>query len=257
MKKVFVFPECSDKLADILHKCDCEILKTFSDDADYVISVGGDGTFLRACKAMGFSNTPILGINTGHLGFFTMLSPNQLDLLPSIINDQNYSLQEYKLINTYVETDTHAFNITPALNDVQVRHWKSTLIHLKIYVGDKYIENFNGDGILVSSAAGSTAYNYSLKGSVVDPRVELLQVTPIAPANNAAYRSLMSSIILPPEQHIVIEPQAENEAVVIADGKETQAKNIRKISMWLSDKSIRLVRTSDYDFWAEVKDKML
>ena len=79
-------------------------------------------------------------------------------------------------------------------------------IHLNISIGGSFIERFSGDGLLIATPAGSTAYNYSLGGSIVDPRLKILQVTPIAPMNTTAYRSFTSSILLPSDLSLGVVP---------------------------------------------------
>lgn len=121
------------------------------------------------------------------------------------------------------------------------------------------IEKFSGDGILIATPAGSTAYNYSLGGSIVDPRLKLLQVTPIAPMNTTAYRSFTSSLLLPAELSlgVVPEKQYENRIAVINDGIETIYTDVTDINVRMSDKSVHLIRLKDYDFWNKVKTKFL
>lgn len=257
MKRIFIFPECSDELGMLLENAGFLPIREFSKDVDFVISVGGDGTFLRACQAIGFADVPIIGINTGHLGYFTELMPDEMHKLVGIFQNGDYTIQEYKLIESCVETSESSFDLNLALNDVQVRHQGTTMIHLKVNVGNNFVETFFGDGVLVSSSAGSTAYNYSLGGSIVDPRISLLQMVPIAPANNKSYRCFTSSIIVPAEQELVIEPEDINNNVVIIDGIEIPIKDLKKITISLSDKSVKIIRLPGYDFWGKVKSKLL
>ena len=120
------------------------------------------------------------------------------------------------------------------------------------------IERFSGDGLLVATPAGSTAYNYSLGGSIVDPRLKLLQVTPIAPMNTTAYRSFTSSILLPAELSVGVLPeQNDNRIFIVNDGIETGYSNVGSISLMISDTTVHLMRFKDYDFWSKVKTKFL
>ncbi|MPN44995.1 NAD kinase [bioreactor metagenome] len=135
----------------------------------------------------------------------------------------------------------------------------SRAIHLNISIGNSFIERFSGDGILVSTPAGSTAYNYSLGGSIVDPRLNLLQVTPIAPMNTTAYRSLTSSIILPPDLSIRIYPENNDNQglLIVPDGKEFLHEGVEEIHMKFSESIVKLLRLESYDFWNKVKSKFL
>lgn len=115
------------------------------------------------------------------------------------------------------------------------------------------------DGLLVATSSGSTAYNYSLGGSIVDPRIKLLQVTPIAPMNTTAYRSFTSSILLPWDLALEIKPEyiKSDKTHIIADGFETAVTKADKITIKVSSSIVNLVRFSHYDFWEKVKGKFL
>jgi NAD+ kinase len=135
----------------------------------------------------------------------------------------------------------------------------SRAIHLNISIGESFIERFSGDGILVSTPAGSTAYNYSLGGSIVDPRLTLLQVTPIAPMNTTAYRSFTSSVILPPDLSIRINPEYSGEQglLIVPDGMEYLQQGVEEIYLEFSNSVVKLLRFENYDFWSKVKSKFL
>lgn len=246
-----------EKLTKLLSENGCFISDELKDNTELVISIGGDGTFLNTISAIGFRSIPVLGINTGHLGFFSELYPDDTDALLDIIKNNNYILQKHKTIKTTVETSDSVLELNPALNDVNVRHWSSSLIHLNLSIGESFVESFCGDGVLVASSAGSTAYNYSLGGSIVDPRLDLLQITPVAPANNASFRSFTSSILVPSEQKIKIVPTEKKDAMVIIDGNENLLSDIKQITIELSEDEISIVRLPNYDFWNKVKSKFL
>ena len=131
-------------------------------------------------------------------------------------------------------------------------------MHLFISIGGKPIEKFSGDGLIVATSAGSTAYNYSVGGSIADPRLKLLQVTPIAPMNTTAYRSFTSSILLPADLSLGVVPeQRENQINIMNDGIETAYTNVKSIEVRVSEISVHLIRLKGYDFWNKVTDKVL
>ena len=159
--------------------------------------MGGDGSALRTIKSLRYTyKVPVLGISTGLPGFFTEPKMHDADMI-RILREEDYNLLEYRTIQTLAETEDGIHETDPAVNDVMIRCKGSRMIHLNLYVGDTLIEHFSGDGLLISTAAGSTAYNYSLGGSIVDQRLALLQVTPAASANNTVYRNFTSGIVLP------------------------------------------------------------
>jgi NAD+ kinase len=110
----------------------------------------------------------------------------------------------------------------------------------------------------VASPAGSTAYNYSLGGAIMDPRLKVLQVTPIAPMNTTAYRSFTSSILLPPDLYLGVVPEERYEEIkVITDSIENKFEKVKEVKIKLSDRVVNLVRFESYDFWDKVKTKFL
>ena len=235
-----------------------EVVEGFHEDAELLICIGGDGAFLRTMHRCGIPETPIVGINTGHLGFFQEVWPEDFDVFLEDYELGNYTIQKLGTVMGIATTadgkkDTHI-----GLNELAVTGSKSYSIHLDLSIGGKPIEKFSGDGILVATSAGSTAYNYSLGGSIVDPRLNALQVTPLAPMNTTAFRSFTSSILLPSDLTLGIVPEKSDKVIYITtDGIETGYSHLKEIEIKISDKSVNLIRFSDYDFWSKVKDKFL
>ena len=220
--------------------------------------IGGDGAFLAAVRMCNFPATPFVGVNTGHLGFFQEISPSQIDSFIENYKEKKYHIQRLKTVKADVAAGG---NITEhvGLNEIIVKGCASTSVHLFISIGGSFIEYFSGDGILVATPAGSTAYNYSLGGSIVDPRLSLLQITPIAPMNTTAYRSFTSSILLPSDLSLGITPEYGDgqEIIVCVDGVEFKYQNIGLINISFADTLINLIRFESYDFWSKVKTKFL
>lgn len=231
--------------------------KEVNEDTELIVCIGGDGSFLEAIHKFDFPHIPFIGINTGHLGFFQEIHPEQLDDFIFNYGQGRYTLQPLSTVKATViagdaKTELHA------LNEIVIKSDNSHSIHLNISIGGSFIERFSGDGILISSPAGSTGYNYSLGGSIVDPRLKLLQVTPIAPMNTTAYRSFTSSILLPPDMTIGISPEESRSGIVIAaDSLEYKFDRISGVNVSLSATYVNLLRFESYDFWNKVKTKFL
>jgi len=198
---------------------------SFDNKAELIICIGGDGTFLRALRTYDFPNIPIIGINTGHLGFFTEITPNEIDHFISKYMAKDYTIQEFTPIKASICTRIDCIDLI-GINEIVIKGNKSSTIHLDIYVNKNLIQRFSGDGILISTSTGSTAYNYSAGGSIVDPSLNVLQITPLAPINTNAYRSFTSSIILPSDAVIKVNPEYcyENSLLVVSDGLEHRYK---------------------------------
>ena len=234
------------------------VTDSFSSDTELIICIGGDGTFLEAVHTLGFPSCPIIGVNTGHLGFFQEISPENMDRFISDYEKGEYSIQT---LNTVLATVTDRRGTQSShlgLNEIVIKGRHSYSVHLYISIDGVPIEKFSGDGILVATSAGSTAYNYSLGGSIADPRLKLLQVTPMAPMNTTAYRSFTSSILLPADLSLGVVPEHEENCIFITnDGIETGYTDVRDIKVEVSDTSVNLLRFKNYDFWNKVKTKFL
>lgn len=265
-RKVFIYSNDTDtskrtkrKLRQKLDAAGFAVLPKYYDDAELLFCIGGDGTFLEAIHKYDFPQMPIIGINTGHLGFFQELLPTQMD--DFIFNYQcgKYSIQELSTVQVHIRTAEKEYTHV-GLNEIAVKSPSSYAIHLNISIGGSFIERFSGDGLLVATPAGSTAYNYSLGGSIVDPRLHLLQVTPIAPMNTIAYRSFTSSILLPSDLSLGIVPDLENAKgplAVACDGYNYCYDDVQEITISFADTNVHLMRFEDYDFWTKVKSKFL
>lgn len=232
--------------------------ESFSGDEELIISIGGDGAFLRALHSFDFPDIPFIGVNTGHLGFFQEISPSQIDNFIEDYKRDKFSIQNLDTVRAVVQSDAGESEFI-ALNEIVIRGVFSRIIHLKISIGGSYIERFSGDGVIVSTPAGSTAYSYSLGGAIVDPRLSLLQLTPMAPMNTTAYRSFTSSILLPFDLNIGIEPErgGEYDLYVASDGFEYKHTGIKNIDIYKGGKTVKLLRFENYDFWNKVKTKFL
>lgn len=232
--------------------------KEFDYNAELIICIGGDGSFLRTLHTYDFPNIPVIGINTGHLGFFQEISPYQLDEFIFKYKKGDYKVQHLNAVSANISTKNEITQLF-GINEIVIRGNKSRTVHLNISLDDSFLERFSGDGILVSTPAGSTAYNYALGGSIVDPRLNLLQITPLAPINTTAYRSFTSSVLVPPEITIRVYPEYtfENSILIISDGIEYRYNEINEVSLQLSKTKARLLRFDHYDFWNKVKSKFL
>ena len=231
----------------------------FSPESELIMCIGGDGAFLSAVHRCGFPTIPFVGINTGHLGFFQEISPSKIDSFLENYKQGKYHIQRLKTVKAEITTMDGETTSLVGLNEIVIKRIGFHTIHLNISIGGSFIERFSGDGILVATPAGSTAYNYSLGGSIVDPRLTLLQVTPIAPINTTAYRSFTSSLLLPSDLSLGVEPEAEHDRdmVINTDGVENKYNNISHINIYFADTIVNLIRFESYDFWNKVKTKFL
>jgi NAD+ kinase len=236
----------------------CQVLEGFDRNADIIVCIGGDGTFLEVLHKYDFPGIPMIGINTGHLGFFQEIMPDQMDDLIFNLSHDRYKLQPLATVRIAVETSDGTYEHI-GLNEVCIKGDNSHSVHLNMSIGGSFIERYSGDGLVVATPAGSTAYNYSLGGSIVDPRIKVLQVTPIAPMNTIAYRSFTSSVLLPSDLELGLIPDkdTQREICIVCDGYTSSYDSVEEMTVGFSNKKVDLVRFEGYDFWTKVKSKFL
>ncbi len=266
MEKVFIKTNCMDNSARIEKDVRAELIEEgfeIIDEYDkkecgLIVCIGGDGTFLNLIHELDFPDAPIIGINTGHLGFFQEIDPSQTKAFLENYRKGNYQEQVISAVDIFITSNGRRYRET-GLNEVVVKGTVGCNIHLNMSIGGSFIEKFSGDGILVATPAGSTAYNYSLGGSIVDPKLRLLQVTPLAPLNTVAYRSFTSSIMLPAGSALGLVPEDSPapDIHIEFDGFSSDYHNVTEMKVKLSRKSVSLLRLDTYDFWSKVKSKFL
>ncbi len=251
--------EVYNNLLSILKKMNFTLRKDYDASLDLIICIGGDGTFLSFIHRLGFPSAPVISINTGHLGFFQEAMPDEAEHILDCFINGDYKIQTIKTIEAHIETakDTYVRN---GINEVLIRGPFSHVSQYRVSIKDTQIQDFSGDGILVSTPVGSTAYNYSLGGALVSPDLDVLQITPVAPMNTNAYRCFHSSILLPADETITVSGmgRSENGTVMLSfDGRTHEFTNVRQIRIKQSDKDIHLVRFADYDYWKKLKSKLI
>ena len=250
--------ETKDILIEKLTKAGFEISENIEENTELIISIGGDGSFLNTVHKFDFASIPIVAINTGHLGFFAELCPQKIDEFIISYKNKEYFIQESEPLEAIISTKNESIKVK-AVNEIVIKNIQSRTVHLDLQVDGIKIEHFSGDGMLISTPMGSTAYNYSAGGSIVYPSLSLLQLTPIAPMNTNAYRSFTSSIILPTTSVISISPEFEfeNSILIVVDGIEYNFAQIEEVKIYKSDKNVKLLRLNGYEFWDRVSEKFL
>lgn len=235
-----------------------KVAKDFDQEAALTISIGGDGAFLKAVHNNRFPKMPIVGINTGTLGFFQEISPDEIDDFLNLYQKRQFEEENIALIRADVYTKNRKFTLH-AVNEVILKGKSSKVVQMDVYIDENHLQNFAGDGVMISTPVGSTAYNFSLGGSIVYTSLNSLQLTPIAPLNSRAYRSLKSSIIVPGETKMLLtpSPRYKNGTIFVVDGNEKEYWDLVKIEITMSKKLIRrLIFKKDF-YWHNLKDKFL
>lgn len=230
-----------------------------SNEPEIVIAIGGDGTMLEAFKSYG-ADVNYLGIHTGTLGFYADWEKEEVDLLiENIVNAKDPCIVEYPLVEvTIKQRETEEIKKYLAMNEMIIKSGNLSTFIMDVEINDGKFETFRGDGMIISTPTGSTAYNYSVQGSVLHPSLEVIQVAELAAINNSVYRTLNRSFVLPKHHELKLNIYNVNKNVLIGiDGIEIKEKDIESVLCTVSDEKIKFIRYKNYPFWQRVKEKFL
>lgn len=225
---------------------------------DYILVLGGDGTLLNAASTVSHVDIPLFGINLGTVGFLTEGEVTNLAAIMERLLSDDFSIQERMMIRGSVRSGDNAVLRKRALNDIVIsRAGFSRLIGLDVYVNGSFLNAYEGDGIIISTPTGSTGYNLSAGGPIVDPMAQLMIITPVCP------HSLTSkSIVLPSDAEVSIaiakkRKTQETEAIVSFDGGndlELSAGDI--LDICVSKRTTKLIKASDVNFYEILRNKL-
>ena len=261
IKKFRLFVNDNDKskeVADVVNQKLTEAgFKHVKKDYDLAIAIGGDGSFLRMVKATNFnSNVLYIGINAGTLGFAQEVNVDDIDKFVEELKNKDYKVDNIGVQETKVVTED-SDSYFYSLNEIVVRQKELNTLVLNVLIDEVFLETAVGDGLLVSTSFGSTAYNLSFGGSIVFNTFHTLQLTPIAPLNNKSYRSLLNSVILPENKVISLIPQRNKDLLITIDGENKYYDNVLCVETVVDKKRINCLRRKDYNFIEKINEKFL
>lgn len=241
------------KTKEILENYGYQVSSTYDSNACLNLIIGGDGTFLKAAHDTNFTNTPFIGINTGHLGFYQEVEVNEIEKFVKAFKSGNYHMQELTILQSTVNKKR-----MDSLNEVVVKSNRNQLIRLKVFIDGNFIENFSGDGLIIATPHGSTAYNLSCGGSILHQSLKGFSLTPIAPVYSNLNNALVSPVVLPHDAtvDILVSKRDNYHTVFLFDGKEYSSKDY-KISIKVSNKTIKKLILDKNHYWTNIKNKLL
>ncbi len=242
------------KSMEIISKLKDKIkLKENSIHPDIVIAVGGDGTFIRAVHQ--YPNAIFFGIHTGHLGFYANYTSENIDLLIEDINQGQYQIEKLDVLNVEMKTKNQTIQDI-AINEMTIITPPRTLI-LDVFIDEKKLETFRGTGFCVSTCYGSTAYNKSLHGAVLDPELKAYQLTEIAGLNSNQYRTLSSPLVLSEQRNIKFQSEQLLDVYLTIDNKSYSLTDFQQACVQLNKGKIQLAHHFDCDFVERIKRTFL
>ena len=223
---------------------------------DCIITLGGDGTLIRVARDTSYLNIPLIGVNLGHLGYLTSLGSEGgiEDMVDKLLADE-YSIENRMMIDAYVKRSGAASKVHQALNEVVIAgNTCSKFIRCRVYVNKELLNEYCADGIIVATPTGSTAYNLSAGGPIVEPGARMFIITAICP-----HALNQRSIVLAPESNIEIEITKENKQEVFAvfDGDIQKGLSYKsRLIIKESDTITKLIKLKGGTFLDNLRTKM-
>ena len=221
--------------------------------ADFVISLGGDGTLLRAAAHVGCKGTPILGVNMGRLGFLADIVPCEIESAIASLYDGSFAIEEHTVISVEADgkpLDGHCC----ALNDIAVlKRDTASMITIHTSVNGEYLMTYQADGLIVCTPTGSTAYSLSNGGPIIVPRTGTLCLTPVAP-----HSLNVRPIVVPDDSVIELTAESRSHNFLIAvDGQSEKCAEGTKLTIRKADHTVKIVKRSSQRYFSTLREKMM
>lgn len=225
--------------------------------ANIIVAIGGDGTFLQAVRKTNFRDDCLyIGIATeGHISFYCDFHIDHQEKMVEALKLEKVEVRKYPIIDVTIDQEIKL----SCLNECSVKSSIIKTFVIDVFIDDLHFETFRGDGMIIATPTGSTAYNKSVKGAVVDPLLDCLQVSELASLNNNMYRTLDSSFILSGGRKLTLKvAQDGNDHPIIGmDNEALSIRHVQQIDIQLGKKKIKTVKLKDNSFWDKVKRTFL
>ena len=231
-------------------------LKLFDDDrfqADMVISLGGDGTFLKAASRVGSKGIPILGINTGRLGFLADISPEEMEETFNELYDHRYRIEERSVLQ--LTCDHPRLMREPyALNEIAVlKRDSSSMITIRASVGGMPLATYQADGLIVATPTGSTAYSLSVGGPIIAPDSKTIALTPVAP-----HSLNIRPFVICDDREITLDVESRSHNFLVAiDGRSESCRETTRLTIAKAAHTIKVVKRVNHRFFDTLRNKMM
>ena len=223
------------------------------EDVDFLISIGGDGTFLESLIFLKQFNIPLIGLNSGRLGFLANISREEIsEALDSIIAG-DYALEKRSLLT--IESENNPFgDCNFALNDVTIQKKDTTLITVDTFLNDEFLNTYWTDGLIISTPTGSTAYSLSVGGPIILPGSENLVIAPIA-SHNLTVRPL----VIPDKTEIRLEVKSRSGNFLVSADNRTELMDIKTNTFRIkkADQCLNMVKLPFNNYYSTLRNKLM
>lgn len=243
---------------DSIHIENIDTFSSYNDldsSFDFMITVGGDGTILRAVTYIRNSNIPIVGINTGRLGFLATVKKEGIALAIELLLKKEYLVKKRTLLSISTDKENESLSeLNFALNEVSVsRKNTASMITIETYLDNEYLTSYWADGLIIATPTGSTGYSLSCGGPIITPQAKSFVLTPIAPHNLNA-----RPLVIPDETNITFTVTGREEKFFLSlDSRIVTIKSGAKISVVKADFSLNMIELNQQTFIKTLREKLL
>ena len=222
-------------------------------DVDMVLSMGGDGTFLKAASYVGNKNTPILGINTGRLGFLADVSPEEMEETFKDIYKGNYKLEDRSILQVFSEGQPLK-GYPCGLNEIAIlKRDSSSMITIHTSINGAYLTTYQADGLVISTPTGSTAYSLSIGGPIIVPHSKTIAITSVAP-----HSLNVRPIVINDDWEITLDVESRSHNFLVAiDGRSETCREGTRLTIRKADYKIKVVKRPNHVFFHTLRNKMM
>lgn len=221
--------------------------------ADFVISMGGDGTLLRSARYVANKNIPILGINMGRLGFLADIAPDEIETAIDALYKGNFTVERHSVI--CVEADGKPLpGVNHAINEIAVlKRDSASMITVTACINGEYLATYQADGLIVSTPTGSTAYSLSNGGPIVAPDTGILCLTPVAP-----HSLNMRPMVIPDCSEVALTVESRSHSFLIAvDGQAEKCVEKTRLCIHKAPYNICIIKRKGRSYFTTLREKMM
>jgi NAD+ kinase len=227
----------------------CENLPS---DIEFLLSIGGDGTFLEAITFIRDSGIPIVGINSGRLGFLANIAGGEVDKALDDLLSKNYAIEERSVLQL-TSSQSHFSDFPFAFNECTIQKIGSSLITIHVYSDGVFLNSYWTDGLIIATPTGSTAYSLSVGGPIVTPQSHAFIISPIAP-HNLNVRPL----IIPDSSNLTLTVEGRtNSFLVTLDSRSVMSDVKTEITLSKGAFPVRMIKLPMIDFYTTLRNKLM
>lgn len=229
------------------------VFEDYNFDVDYVISMGGDGTFLKAASRVGAKGTPIIGVNMGRLGFLADVLPGEIEVALDSLYAGECQIEEHAVLQLEAEGGVLAGNPF-ALNDIAVlKRDDASMISIRTQVDGEFLVTYQADGLIVTTSTGSTAYNLSNGGPIIIPQSGSLCLTPVAP-----HSLNIRPVVINDTAEITLDVESRSHNFLVAiDGRSERMTEGTRLVIRKAAHTIKIVKQRNQRYFSTLREKLM